>query len=140
MPTNYDLAQAIATQEGYFKSGTLAQRNNNPGNLRAGPRAIAKDGNGLAVYASVNDGWLDLYRQIGLDAGRGLTLAQFIAKYAPPSENNTGAYLANVSGWIGMDPGTKLATLDTSGANFPQAPRPGRQIGRAATNRRPISV
>jgi hypothetical protein len=124
MSTITDLAQSIATMEGYFRGGTLAQKNNNPGNLRAGPSAIGKDSNGLAIYATAQDGWNDLYRQIGLDAGRGLSLAQFIGKYAPPNENNTSGYLSFVSSSIGVDPSTPLAQLGASDpANPPTAPR-----------------
>src|SRR4051794_39653115 len=86
MPSTEDLAAAIAQMEGFNKTGSLAQRNNNPGNLRAGPSAVGKDANGLAVFATAADGWHDLYHQIDLDAQRGLTLAGFIGKYAPPSE------------------------------------------------------
>ncbi len=118
-----DLAAAIATFEGFFKPGSVAQRNNNPGNLRAGPSAIGTDANGYAIYATPQDGWNDLYRQIGLDASRGLSLSQFIGKYAPPNENNTSNYLQFVTGTIGADASTPLASLaEGNPLNPPKAP------------------
>ena len=93
------LAQSIATMEGFFNSTpNPSQTNNNPGNLRAGVSQVGTDANGLAIFASVQDGWTALYHQIALDASRGLNLSQFIAKYAPPSENNTSNYLSFVTG------------------------------------------
>lgn len=121
------LANAIAQFEGYWKPNSRAQRNNNPGNLRAGPRAIGKDSGGYAMYRTEADGWADLYRQIDLDAGRGLSLQSFIAKYGPPSENNTSSYLSFVAGQLGVSPDTRLADLGRGDpVNFPKAPSPGR--------------
>lgn len=118
------LAQSIATMEGFFQPGTLAQRNNNPGNLRAGAGQIGTDANGFAIFPDVQTGWNALYNQISLDSGRGLDLSQFISKYAPPSENNTSNYLSYLTGQLGVSADTPLATLgpgDTQ--NPPQAPR-----------------
>ena len=89
------VAQAIAAFEGFFKAGTVAARNNNPGNLRAGPRAVSKDAQGYAVYATADDGWADLYRQVDLNISRGLNLREFFAGkpgvypgYAPAEDAN----------------------------------------------------
>ena len=106
------LATALATFEGYYIPGSVASRNNNPGNLRAGPQAIGKDAKGYAIYATAAAGWADLEQQIGLDAGRGLTLSQFIGKYAPASDNNpTSNYLAFVAGKLGVGSDTPLSAL-----------------------------
>lgn len=104
------IAQAIATFEGFFRPGSRAQRNNNPGNLRyvGQPDAIGADGAGYAIFPAVEAGWEALRRQIRLDASRGLTLEQFIGKYAPPSENPTGAYLSFVSQKTGIRPSDPL--------------------------------
>lgn len=90
-----DLAKAIATFEGFFANQSRARRNNNPGNLKyAGqPGAIGADAQGFAIFATPEDGWRALERQIRLDASRGHTLSSFLYKYAPPSENATTAYL-----------------------------------------------
>ncbi len=113
------LAQAIARQEGFGIPGNRPTRNNNPGNLRASSLAIGKDAGGFAIFASVADGWAALERQIGLDAGRGLNVAQFIAKHAPPSENDTSRYLANVLAWTGLSSASPLTTSASQPAFTP---------------------
>jgi hypothetical protein len=72
-----------------------SQRNNNPGNLVfAGQKeAVGKDDKGFAVFPDAPAGWRALHTQIKLDARRGLSLQEFIAKYAPPYENDTRGYL-----------------------------------------------
>jgi len=72
-----------------------AQRNNSPLNLRfAGQReATGKDKDGFAMFPTPDAGWRAAHHQIKLDQKRGLTLAGFIFKFAPPNENNTNAYL-----------------------------------------------
>jgi hypothetical protein len=89
------LAQLIATEEGFFKSGTLPQRSNNPGDLRHSPhsRHDPNDPNAIGDIDTVADGWADLERQLKIDASRGMTLRQAIYSWAPPSENNTAQYL-----------------------------------------------
>lgn len=117
------LAQGIATFEGFFKPGTLAQRNNNPGNLRAGVGQTGTDANGYAIFPDVQTGWDALYNQIALDAGRGATLQSFIYKYAPPSENNTQNYLGFLVSQLGVSSDTPLSMLGPPGtANPPTAP------------------
>jgi len=106
------LARAIATFEGYFRPGTVANRNNNPGNLRAGPRAVGKDDRGYAVYRTPEDGWEDLRRQIRLNIERGLTLREFFGGrpgvypgYAPAADRNQPEVYAS---WVGKRLGIPL--------------------------------
>jgi len=98
------LAEAIAQMEGFNTPGTIAQRNNNPGNLRFVGQvgATGKDSKGFAVFPSAGEGWRALDAQIALDGSRGLTLTQFMGKYAPPSENDTGGYISYVSKQTGI--------------------------------------
>ena len=98
------LAEAIAQMEGFNTPGTVAQRNDNPGNLRFVGQAGAtgKDSKGFAIFPTAEEGWQALQAQIALDAGRGLTLTQFMGKYAPPSENDTGGYISFVSKKTGI--------------------------------------
>ena len=57
MATLQDLANAIANFEGFNVSGSVAQRNNNPGNLMyAGQAGASQGANGFAVFDSVGDG------------------------------------------------------------------------------------
>lgn len=92
--------------------------NNNPGNIRYSishpeytPNAIGVGAGGFAKYASYDDGVADLDRQIQIDANRGLSLDQFVSKYAPPVENKTSIYLSNLSNWLGVTPNTKLSNI-----------------------------
>lgn len=110
MATTTDLANAIGKMEGANVPGSVAARNNNPGNLRyvGQTGAIGQDAQGFAVFPDLSTGQAALNAQINLDSSRGLTLGQFIAKYAPPSENNTSNYLSFVSQQTGVDPNTTL--------------------------------
>jgi hypothetical protein len=109
-----DIAAALAQFEGYNTPGTLAQRNNNPGNLRSGIGQTGTD-NGYAVFATADDGWNALYNQIQLYISRGLNLQQMIYTYAPPSDNNpTNNYLNFVAGKVGIPTDVPLSQLDAS--------------------------
>lgn len=90
-----------------------SQKNNNPGNLRyAGQKeATGKDDKGYAIFPTPQAGWRALHAQIRLDQRRGLTLEQFIAKYAPPNENNTSEYLEFVAGQSGYQKDCPLTWL-----------------------------
>lgn len=97
----------------YIPTGTLADKNNNPGNLRFVGQAGATQGDGgFAKFNTPEDGWLALQNQIRLDQSRGLTLAQFVEKYAPSTENDTNLYIQQMSQWLGVDPNVPLASLD----------------------------
>jgi len=67
----YDRAKHIACQEGYYKKGTRAERQHNPGNLKAGGRT---DEVNHTIYSSPLKGWLALhsllykYNHLTLDA------------------------------------------------------------------------
>jgi len=113
------IAQAIQTQEGYYP-GSLAYQNNNPGNLvYAGQAGATPGAGGFADFASYSDGYNALVGQIQLDATRGTdvngnptsTLSQLISSWAPPSENDTAAYIASVSAATGYDPSAPLSSL-----------------------------
>ena len=84
-----------ATEEGFFKFGTVPNRDNNPLDLRHSPHAHHEAGSpdGIGEIDTVADGWADAERQAQLWASRGLTLAQAIHTLAPPNENDTDGYL-----------------------------------------------
>lgn len=115
--TSEGIAQAIAQMEGYNTPGTLAQRNNNPGNLRSGPGQIGTSG-GFAVFPDAATGWAALDNQVSLNISRGLTLNQFFAGgngypgYAPSADaNNPAQYAAFVSQQTGIDPNVPLDSI-----------------------------
>jgi hypothetical protein len=100
------LAEAIAHEEGFYVQGSIPQTRNNPGDLRHSPHSF-HTGNApddIGTIDTAADGWEDLERQLGLYAARGLTVAQAIDEYAPPSENNSAAYLAYVCQYVGCQP------------------------------------
>ena len=96
---------------------TLGLRNNNPGNLRSGP------GGSFGRYKTPQEGLNDLSRQLGLyyngtsqAAGyRKLqTVRDIIGTYAPPNENNTAAYVADVAGRLGVKPDAQIDLNDVA--------------------------
>lgn len=106
------LMEAIATMEGFYKAGSRAQKNHNPGNLRASSLASGRDQGGYSTFATDDLGWAGLKRQIGLDAGRGKTVSAFIYGYAPQADgNNPSNYLKFVCGKVGCLPETLLSEL-----------------------------
>ena len=114
MATITDLANAIAQMEGYNTVGSIAQRNNNPGNLRYAPNQIGSENtvNGtFATFASASDGWQALQDYIASKAATGETLRDFIYSYAPPSENNTSNYLNYLSSSLGLSADSSLGDL-----------------------------
>lgn len=121
MPTLNDIADAIIRMEGSMLPNSVNMRMVrerglwNVGHLVwAGQRgAVPVDINGRlwAGWPSYEEAYEGLMRQIRLDASRGLTLEQFISKYAPSYENDTRSYIANVSMWTGIPPDTPLAAL-----------------------------
>jgi hypothetical protein len=93
--------------------GRLAALNNNPGNLRFAHQTGATAGiGGFARFESPEAGYQALMNQIRLDASRGYTLAQYITKYAPPSENDTALYIEQACQSLGIDANTPLAKVD----------------------------
>lgn len=89
-----------------------AERNNNPGNLeyRGQDGAIPEDGSGrFAKFGSAAEGVSALVKQLQRYGARGLdSLDKIIAKYAPPGENDTQAYIDVLSQKLGVAPSEKL--------------------------------
>lgn len=102
------LEQAIATMEGYYASGkTRAHRNNNPGNIEYGPFARANgatDTDGRFAMFPTPEAGFSALRQLLLSRYASLTIAEAIAKYAPPNENDTALYVSSVCHWVGCNP------------------------------------
>lgn len=113
-----DLAAAIQRFEGSCPNPASC-RNNNPGNLRAGPGSIGMDSRGFAVFPDYATGEAALERQVDLNIGRGLSLNEFFGGkpgvypgYAPAADaNNPSGYAGTVAGWLGIDPNTPLSSV-----------------------------
>jgi len=94
-------------------SSRLSFVNNNPGNLRfAGQTGAVQGEGGFAKFPSPQAGVKALENQIKLDISRGLTLADFIKKFAPPTENNTSHYIKVIANATSSSPSTKLSQID----------------------------
>jgi hypothetical protein len=102
-------------------------RNNNPGNLRAGPGATGVDSRGIAIFPDLATGEAALQHQVDLNIGRGLTLDEFFggkagvyAGYAPAADsNNPSAYASTVAGWLNIPENSPLASLGAGSASIP---------------------
>ena len=95
----------------------IPQECNNPVNLMLAKPAgecteirhvNTKTGLGYCYFPTPQAGWRAAFRQYDSDVKRGLTISQYIFKFAPPNENDTNAYLEFVCKEIGCTPSTKL--------------------------------
>ena len=93
------IAVAISEMEGFNKPGSMAQRQNNPGNLRSWGKTPIVDG--FANFPTAAEGWSALRRQIWRNVDRGLTLYEFFggkpnvyAGYAPDADGNRSRHYA----------------------------------------------
>jgi BMFP domain-containing protein YqiC len=84
-------------------------RNNNPLNLRyidpsrAFNGQVRNDG-GYGVYDSMQNGVRAAGKQLKQYAARGMsTIRQIVSTWAPPAENDTQAYVADVSAQLDLD-------------------------------------
>jgi hypothetical protein len=87
-------------------------RDNNPGDIRAGDTwqgMVATDPDGFVIFQTIAWGIramaTDLLNKINKGEN---TITAIISIYAPPSENDTPAYIAAVSSDMGIDPDTPL--------------------------------
>lgn len=101
-----ELALAMFRMEaGFAQTGSLAQRNNNPGNIRFNDQEGATRGaNGFARWNTMEEGISAYFRL--LDRGYRSFIdrrdwAGLVNKYAPPVENDSDAYTRNIVGWMG---------------------------------------
>ncbi len=98
-----------------YSGGTRAWRNNNPGNIRAGEfanrhGAIGMAG-GFAVFPDYATGRAAVTALLQTRTYQRLTIAEAIARYAPPTENDTAAYQDRVRRMTGLDPSRRLNDL-----------------------------
>lgn len=115
------LSNAIAQFEGYNVPNSVAQRNNNPGNLRSGSGQIGTDSKGYAIFPDAATGFAALQNQVSINIDRGLSLQSFIGGgptstgatypgYAPSADNNNVSNYVNfLSGKLGISPDVPLS-------------------------------
>lgn len=89
------IAQAFSHREGFGIAGAIPTTHNNPGDLRHAPGAQHAHGDpdGIGYFDTPEEGWDALVRQLTLYAERGFDLKTAIGTFAPPSENDTPAYM-----------------------------------------------
>lgn len=88
------------------KDGSIAWRQNNPGNISNGAFADNQGaiGNGerFAIFASAEKGFAAIIALLTGPNYRDLSLEAAITKYAPPPENDTAAYIAALTAQTGI--------------------------------------
>jgi hypothetical protein len=98
------------------RTGTLAWRNNNPGNIRAGDfarsqGAVGQSG-GFAVFSSYEQGRKAKEELLfNTSKYKNKTIAGAISKYAPPNENDTRGYINTIVKALGVNSNTPLRDL-----------------------------
>lgn len=110
-----NIPEAIARQEGWnIGPDVRCRRNHNPGNIDYGqfaqlhggfleaplPGAVAR----FAAWSTDEAGFGALVALCRVPKYRGGTLMHLISAWAPPSENNTAAYLTEVTKLTGLGP------------------------------------
>jgi hypothetical protein len=101
------------------RTGARNWRNNNPGNIEFGDfsrrfGAIGTDGR-FAIFPSYQAG--KAAKEALIFEGRNyrdLNIGQAITRYAPPSENNTAAYINSVVQATGATPSTPMQSLTSA--------------------------
>lgn len=95
---------------------TRGFRNNNPGNLKAGPAwlgVVGVDSKGFAIFDTMENGVRAIAKDLTAKMNRGLTtIRKIITVYAPPSENPTQRYIDNLSDWTRIHPDQPLTYAD----------------------------
>ncbi len=90
---------------------SIGIRNNNPLNLRKW--GDAPQVGGYAAFANPVDGITAAIKNLQTPRYSGLnTISSIIGKWAPSSENNTAAYIADVSKQTGLDPDAQIDKTD----------------------------
>lgn len=112
LPYTHGVPDSQATPS---SSEPLGIQNNNPGNLRTGPNGS------FGTYATPMEGLQALRDQLSLYFNGGSaaaghqhldTLRDIISTYAPKSENNTAAYIADVAKQMGVTADAQLNLND----------------------------
>lgn len=99
--------------------GTLAWRNNNPGNIRAGAfandhGAIGVGPSGFAVFPDEATGRNAIGSLLRTRGYSNLSIGDAIARYAPPNENNVEAYHNAIRQQTGLDINRTISDLNDS--------------------------
>jgi len=96
-------------------------RNNNPLNIRHNADVFQGETQGndksFKTFSSMPYGYRAAFVTLGTYLSRGWdTIEKIVSKWAPPNENNTESYIANVVKWSGV-PKDKILTA-SDGADY----------------------
>lgn len=93
-------------------------QHNNPGNMRpTGDHWLGMAGEveGFLAFVDMKSGYRALLKNcINAIAGGYNTIEKFVTHYAPPSENDTNAYIDYVSKTMGLGPQVRLRTDEST--------------------------
>lgn len=112
------IAQAIATAEGFYVSGSRPARDHNPGDMTQDliGKSVGMDGQ-FVVYSNDQDGWDNLYAQINLwlsggsaHANSSSTIAD-ISQFYTTTDQETWA--SNVAAVLGVTPDTQIGSISS---------------------------
>jgi len=124
-----DVVEIIETGPGYnilrLRDGTIVRqegsrnwRNNNPGNIEFGDYArsqgaIGSDGR-FAIFPNYESGRAAKENLLfNTSSYEGRSIESALNRYAPPVENNTNAYINQVSTAVGVPPSASMSSLNT---------------------------
>ena len=115
--------QAISQFEGFGVPGTIATRQNNPGNLTFGPFAESQGATGpgagnIAIFPNSQTGFNAMDQLIQHYASQGYNIQDLINTWSPPgapgnSPRSTQNYTDFVAQKTGATPGTPVSALQT---------------------------
>lgn len=112
-----NVAKAIARAEGFYVSGSIPARANNPGNLKNGGRTLGDTG--ITIYESAEQGFAALHRQLNLIiAGQSAyyslntTIRQMGQKWTATAHEQL-AWATNVAKTIGVSVDSTLGSVLT---------------------------
>lgn len=100
------LARSMAGPGPEASAGQWNRARNNPGN-------VTVDKNNFGVYRTADDGMKAIFGRFASYHKKGKkTPAAILSTYAPPSENDTAAYIANVEKWTGLKADREIDARD----------------------------
>lgn len=112
----YTRGEVTTTKTG----GTLAWRNNNPGNMINGAGGITPIGHsgGFAVFASYEEGYQAMIANLKTSRYQSQTIGGAIATWAPAADHNDPvSYANNVAKSMGVSVNTPMSSLSESQLN-----------------------
>jgi uncharacterized protein (TIGR02594 family) len=94
------------------EGGSRSWRNNNPGNIRTSSFATSQgaigDDGSFAIFSTEKAGSNSVAALLSGKGYRDLSIANTIARYAPPNENQTNVYIDFVTSYTGLSAGRIL--------------------------------